>query len=230
MNKQPSTDTLWLLPRGHARLWAAGFVVVAIFCALSYIFFDLKIAIFVRENMPADAVHVFYLITDAGLGGPWLGLSAALMMIGYIGARRATSEQGRQRFYRLRDSFAFMFVAQTFSGVFVVTAKVIIGRIRPKFFFNDGLYGFHPFNFDFGMNSFPSGHSQTAWASMIALALLFPRFRPYFIIAAIIISGSRVMVSAHYLSDVVMGSYVGAIMTVMTWMWFQKRNLQIGYT
>jgi len=47
--------------------------------------------------------------------------------------------------------------------------KYLIGRIRPRHLFEQGLYGFSPLNTQWGMNSFPSGHSQAIFAAMAKL-------------------------------------------------------------
>ena len=103
--------------------------------------------------------------------------------------------------------------------------KTMIGRLRPRFFLATGTYDFQPFNFDFGMNTFPSGHSQTVWALMIALALLYPRFTIPFLSFAAVVAASRVLVSAHYFSDVLMGSYLGVILTLYLYTRFIRKGL-----
>ena len=62
--------------------------------------------------------------------------------------------------------------------------------------------------------SFPSGHATTIWACGVALAILFPRWRLLWYALAILVSMSRVIIGAHYLSDVLAGAYV-AVMTVL---------------
>jgi len=48
----------------------------------------------------------------------------------------------------------------------------------------------------------------------VALAILFPRWRLLWYALAILVSMSRVIIGAHYLSDVLAGAYV-AVMTVL---------------
>jgi len=59
--------------------------------------------------------------------------------------------------------------------------------------------------------SFPSGHSMNAFALATVLALTFPWGAPLFLILAGSIAASRFVLGLHYLSDVVAGSALGAI-------------------
>lgn len=59
--------------------------------------------------------------------------------------------------------------------------------------------------------SFPSGHALNAFAIGCVLALAFPLLAgPVFIVAASV-AASRVVLGLHFLSDVVAGSLLGAI-------------------
>jgi undecaprenyl-diphosphatase len=59
--------------------------------------------------------------------------------------------------------------------------------------------------------SFPSGHSLNAFALAIVLALAFPLLAvPVFLVAASV-AASRVVLGLHYLSDVLAGSALGAV-------------------
>jgi membrane-associated phospholipid phosphatase len=51
--------------------------------------------------------------------------------------------------------------------------------------------------------AFPSGHTMVAFATAAGLAILWPRWRWLFYIAAALVAAERVMENAHWLSDVV---------------------------
>ena len=51
--------------------------------------------------------------------------------------------------------------------------------------------------------AFPSGHTMVAFATAAGLAILWPRWRWLFYIAATLVAAERVMENAHWLSDVV---------------------------
>jgi undecaprenyl-diphosphatase len=58
--------------------------------------------------------------------------------------------------------------------------------------------------------SFPSGHSTTAFAVAISLGLFYPAALPLLLVLASMVAVSRVVVGMHFLSDVIVGSGMGA--------------------
>ena len=60
--------------------------------------------------------------------------------------------------------------------------------------------------------SFPSGHSTTAFAVAMSLGSFYPEIMPLLLILAANVAVSRVVVGMHYLSDVLAGSAMGAVL------------------
>jgi undecaprenyl-diphosphatase len=60
--------------------------------------------------------------------------------------------------------------------------------------------------------SFPSGHSTTAFAVAFSLGSFYPEIMPLLLILAANVAVSRVVVGMHYLSDVLVGSGMGALL------------------
>ena len=60
--------------------------------------------------------------------------------------------------------------------------------------------------------SFPSGHSVTAFAVALSLGQFFPAVFPFLLFSALSVAASRVFLGMHFLSDVVVGSVLGAIL------------------
>ncbi len=60
--------------------------------------------------------------------------------------------------------------------------------------------------------SFPSGHSTTAFAVAVCLGSFYPEIRPALLFLAANIAVSRVIVGMHFLSDVLVGSGMGALL------------------
>jgi len=58
--------------------------------------------------------------------------------------------------------------------------------------------------------SFPSGHSTTAFAVALSLGSFYPEARPLLLLLAANVAVSRVVVGMHFLSDVLVGSGMGA--------------------
>src|SRR5260221_10128756 len=73
--------------------------------------------------------------------------------------------------------------------------------------------------------SLPSGHAMTAFAALVAFGIIFPRLRPVLWIYALLIAASRVVVSAHYPSDVIAGAAFGAFGALLVRDCFAVRRL-----
>ena len=97
-------------------------------------------------------------------------------------------------------------------GVTVVL-KIVLGRYRPAALFNSGLYGFTFEGAFRKANSTPSGHVALAFAGFMAIASCFEKRKwIYFaIMLSILIAISRIIISKHYLGDVILGAYVGLL-------------------
>lgn len=171
--------------------------------AAAYFNIDLPLAQAVKE-LPFQMVEFFQYVTVLG-EATWSLIAAALLGLA-------------ARFLWRRDDWMrrslFIFAAVASSGIVTDLIKWLAGRWRPKAYFTDQFYGFDLFGWGYEQTSFPSGHATTIWACGAALAILFPRWRLLWYALAILVSMSRVIVGAHYLSDVLAGAYV-AVMTVL---------------
>ncbi len=58
--------------------------------------------------------------------------------------------------------------------------------------------------------SFPSGHSMSAFAIAIPLCIFYPEFQAALLLISLSIAASRVILGMHFVSDVVVGSLLGA--------------------
>jgi len=193
-------------------LWS--FVYVVLFCALSYWAFDRSLARALKAHVGGDIEGFFRVITylgeaqyylvPAGLG--WAGLMLA--------SWRAAAQATRERLRRLAVTPGFLFLSMAVSGLISNAIKYSLGRYRPRYLFESDLYGINPFSHAWGMNSFPSGHSQAAFAAMTSLVIIFPRYNVMWLAIAVLVALSRVVITVHYLSDAVAGSWLAICVTV----------------
>lgn len=110
----------------------------------------------------------------------------------------------------------FVFTSVAVTGIAVKIMKVVLGRMRPLYYYRYDDYGFSWFGFDASLQSFPSGHAVTLATLTAALFLIMPRFRTAIMAFGTITILARALETAHYLSDVIVGAYIGVVMTA--WM------------
>ena len=123
---------------------------------------------------------------------------------------------------------AFVFVAVAGAGLVGDILKLVFGRARPKLLFADGIFGFTWGAGHADYWSFPSGHAITIAALAVALYLLGPRGRALYLAAALLVTASRIVITAHYLSDVVMGAAIGGVAAWATWRGFARAGLDLS--
>jgi undecaprenyl-diphosphatase len=66
--------------------------------------------------------------------------------------------------------------------------------------------------------SFPSGHSITAFAMAISIGLFYPPLMPALLFCALSIAVSRIILGMHFLSDVIVGSGIGATIGYLSYL------------
>ena len=161
-----------------------------------------------------EALRAARHLTDIGLSQwylvPAFVIGVCLMGIDWWGLARTR----RIRFGLIYAQATFAFWAIALSGIITNIAKFLIGRARPKFIDSLGSNAFSPFQAGYDFASFPSGHSTTMGAVGAVLALWFPRWRNAIILATMFIAFTRIIVRAHYLTDVVAGYSVGFLFTL----------------
>lgn len=90
--------------------------------------------------------------------------------------------------------------------------KWMFGRTETHTWLADpGLYGFHWFAGTEGFQGFPSGHMLVFTPLFLALWHFYPRHRLYYGVAWFCLGVALVTTEYHFLSDVLAGIYLGAV-------------------
>lgn len=108
------------------------------------------------------------------------------------------------------------------AGLAANLGKMLVVRMRPNYWLDDAyavgdsvldtFVGWLPLGHSESvLQSFPSGHTATAVGLALALSWLYPRGRWLFAFFALLVALQRVVVDAHFLSDVCTGAAVGWI-------------------
>lgn len=189
---------------------------VIIVSILSYLYFDIPMAEYFQERTGNDVWRFFRSITESGEGFYWIVPTGVVYLFyRYVPLQFLPFSSWLQR-HRLEDMRIMGFVALTafLSGLLVNILKLFFARYRPIEYFTSQNYGMTWFSHGFEVASFPSGHSATALGVASAVALLFPRVRYPVMIFGALVTFSRVVVAKHYLSDVLVGSFIGVLVSV----------------
>jgi membrane-associated phospholipid phosphatase len=158
-----------------------------------------------------------------------LSFSGALLIFAILAPAHKLRKSMRTGADLIAMAAAFIFLAVAGGGIVDSLAKNIIGRARPELLETNGAFSFRPFAFHADFASFPSGHSATAGAMAMSLALVFPRLRPLFIPVGVLICLSRQWVGAHWASDTLMGWGVGVAFALWLAHAFARRRLLFSY-
>jgi membrane-associated phospholipid phosphatase len=174
-----------------------------------------------QKRMPIWVINLFNEITDYGRSG-WFLWPSGILIIALAILAATTQRLARLTVVSLIVRLEFIFVAIALPGLVVTVVKRLIGRVRPSIV---GPFAYVPFSWRPDYASMPSGHATTAFAVAVALGALWPRARPLLWLYAIVIAASRVIIAAHYPSDVIAGACVGGFAALIVRNYFAARRL-----
>ncbi|HEV2627216.1 MAG TPA: phosphatase PAP2 family protein [Pseudolabrys sp.] len=216
--------TPWLLPR---RELAIATVAALVIFVLGMVFIDGPAARAVQQ-LPHWLHSFFDAITDYGKSGWFLWPLGILFLV--LAALPPIASPVQQRVLAaIMVRVGFLFTAIAIPGLFDTIIKRLIGRARPFVGGHLDPTLFHLLVWRPDYASLPSGHATNVFAVLVAFASLWPRTRTYFLIYALLIVFSRVVVTAHYPTDVLTGALVGTVGALMVRRWFAMRRLGFSY-
>jgi len=210
------TATSWLLHRAvmvqdrsasqgrRLALWA---MTTGLAIILSILLLDRPLALFFH-GQSETLRDIFRFITRFGVStGYLIGAAVAFTALRVAALLpRLVAYADRLRAYSYLPLFFFSAIAVP--GLAVDLIKTVFGRARPKLLFSNGDYAFTWWGTQADYWSFPSGHTANAVAIALALGMIWPRYRVLYAIFAVLIAASRIIITAHYLSDVIMGAFL----------------------
>jgi membrane-associated phospholipid phosphatase len=189
--------------------------------ALAMLFVDAPV-IELAAGLPPWLVDWTYEVTDFGRSGWILVPLGTLIILIALFASPALDHMSRALLAMVVVRLGYVFIAVGLPGLVGTVVKRWIGRVRPS---DAGPFAYEPFSWRPDYASFPSGHATTAFAALVAFGAVFPRTRPVLWVYALLIAASRVVVSAHYPSDVIAGAAFGAFGALLVRDWFAVRRL-----
>lgn len=172
-----------------------------------------------RNQWPGDVLKWASRLTDLGKSGWILVPTGVLVLAGFLIDWSGFRARTRLVMAKWVAASAYIFISVGMSGLIVAVLKRFIGRARPVHFEELGAFYFQPFS-NASFASFPSGHSTTSGAFFAAVAIFFPSLRFPALVLAIWLGFTRVLVGAHYPSDVIAGLAFGAWYAYFTALFF----------
>ncbi|MDF1757474.1 MAG: phosphatase PAP2 family protein [Legionellaceae bacterium] len=101
-----------------------------------------------------------------------------------------------------------LWIIQLYPAVVTFVLKNFIGRARPFVYFDDKTFGFFGWTSYSEFHSFPSGHTTSMTTLMMGFIILFPKYRVFVSVMGFLVILSRVLLTFHYLSDVLATFYL----------------------
>jgi undecaprenyl-diphosphatase len=144
---------------------------------------------------------LMHILTWIGKG--WVLMAAAAILLG-IGVRRTDP--------KLKQAGALGLIALAVSGLAVQTIKHLVGRPRPKLT-DQGIVNWGP-SLNSGYDSFPSGHTISAFAMAAVMTAVYPSGRWIWYSLAVLVAFTRVYIDAHFASDVLAGAVLGVLIGI----------------
>jgi membrane-associated phospholipid phosphatase len=173
-------------------------------------------------GMDPAVLRVARFVTWFGQGGVVLYPTGILILLGLVGCYLLPGSA--ERLVGPIRKLAVIFIAVAAAGLADDALKIVFGRARPYAWLAGDDSGFGFFRYGVKFASFPSGHTTTSMAAALAFGAVFPRWRPAFLLAALLIALSRIVLDVHYLSDVIAGAFLGAAVAFGVLERFKKRK------
>ncbi len=196
-----------------ALRYIVSFLLVVLTTVLLYLYADREIATYFYQLQDRQFKAFFHFLTRFGKS-EWFLVPSFLLFLWFK----------RQKQLLYAKQALYIFVTNVVAGIGVWFFKIPFGRMRPKLYLQDNLYGFEWFEITSKYVSFPSGHTITVISSAVALSLLFPKWKYLILPLGAMVAFSRVVVTAHYLSDIVFASFLGTMVALFLYQYYFKES------
>ncbi len=185
--------------RAHRRAWWRNAALLAAgFCLLTLADVPLTRLLFISDREPIQNSDLYRLLRVTGTLWVWF-------LLGWI----------LRRHDRVWDRAGSLFLAPVIAGFCCESLKLIIARERPTIdteTLRQGGYSFRGLFSGFSEAAnlgFPSSHAAVAFAGCVCLAAWMPRAKWILVLLAIGCGLVRVVIGAHYPTDVYVGALIG---------------------
>ena len=186
------------------KIWIA-LTVMAIIALVAAFFLDQSATAWITAHSSAELKRVMRMVSRVG---DW----PVHALAGAIGIAIAFAV-GNKTWMRI---FLAMLLALALAGVTSSTIKISTGRARPTVKTEAHWNGPQSSS---KYHAFPSGHTGSSTAFFVALFLARKKLGAPLLLVPILIAVSRMIIGAHYLSDVTVAAVVGVICALLAVHW-----------
>jgi undecaprenyl-diphosphatase len=186
-------------------LWAGLFLCVL---GLACLPIDRRAVHVIYDNVDRRTHDFLSRITHLAKAAHWLG--AAILIYGTARLVRLYLPHDPRVFLAQDATLAFIAILALGSAVLHIL-KRLVGRRRPRDEIEMHLYEFKFWIFKADYNSFPSGHALTIFAVAAIATCFAPGLTILWFVIAVLLSATRALLTAHFVSDVMIGAGIGLI-------------------
>lgn len=187
----------------------AAFIYVCLFCAFSINFLDKPFALSCLND---EKEGFFYYLAEINPSGWWFLILIALWLVYMAVAGLSLTTEVFEKNLQKAHAVLFVLLTLSLSSLVTLVINILAGRYTPEFLDTMHLYGFSAFRFRVTETSFPSFGIQSLWAVIMASAYFLPQIRKLLYALAGLMTLSVVFTAQCFLSDAVMGAFIGIMM------------------
>ena len=187
----------------------AAFIYVCLFCAFSISCLDKPLAL---SCLSGNQQGIFYHLAEINPSGWWFLILIALWLFYMAVAGLSLSTEVFEKNLQKAHALLFVLLTLSLSSLVTLILNILTGRYTPEFLDTMHLYGFSAFRFRITEISFPSFAVQSLWAVVMSSAYFLPKIRKLLYTLACLITFCIILTAQCFLSDAVMGAYIGIMM------------------
>jgi undecaprenyl-diphosphatase len=202
-----------ITPSRFPRIWIV-LAAVALIALVGAFFLDHSAAAWISVHSSLELKRIMQIVSRVG---DW----PAHFIAGLIGIGAAFLAKSKV-WVRI---FLATLIALALAGVTGRAVKLATGRARPSV--KTEVHWNGP-RFSSKYHAFPSGHVAASTAFFVTLFLARKRIGAPLLLIPVIIGLSRMVIGAHYLSDVTFAAILGVVSALLAAHWLSIRNQQFS--